>query len=79
MIVPPRMLAAGVPAKIVRPLTAQEMNWKSEGTGVYQALTRRCHASMIETEALTEAEANRPRIVMPEVIPLVETKAGQKP
>src|SRR5499427_370036 len=36
MIVPPRMLAAGVPAKIVRKLTDQEMAWKVDGTRSYQ-------------------------------------------
>src|SRR6201993_3172778 len=32
MVVPPRMLVAGVPAKIVREITDQELAWKIEGT-----------------------------------------------
>ena len=55
MIVPPRMLVAGVPAKVVRTLTEQEIAWKVEGTQSYQDLTRRSLATMVETEALPVA------------------------
>jgi phenylacetic acid degradation protein len=75
MEIPPRMLAAGVPARVIRELSAEEMAWKHEGTGTYQNLTRRCLATMVATEALDAPEADRPRIVMPEVIPLSELKA----
>jgi phenylacetic acid degradation protein len=46
MIVPPRMLVAGVPARIVRELTDQELAWKIEGTQSYQELTRGSLATM---------------------------------
>ena len=74
MVVPPGSLVAGTPAKVVRPLTEQEMAWKVQGTGIYQNLTRRCLATMVETDALAAVEAGRPRIVMPEISPLSETK-----
>jgi len=74
MEVPPRSLAAGVPAKVIRPLTEQEMAWKLEGTAIYQNLASRCLATMVETDALTAVEDHRKRIVMPKVIPLIETK-----
>lgn len=74
MEVPPRSLAAGVPAKVIRPLTEQEMAWKPEATGAYHDLTRRCLATMVETDALTAVEHDRKRIAMPRVIPLNETK-----
>lgn len=54
MVVPPQSLAAGIPAKVVRPLTVQEMAWKVEGTALYQDLARRSLASMTETDALME-------------------------
>ena len=38
--VPARSLAAGVPAKILRELSDQELAWKREGTATYQRLTR---------------------------------------
>lgn len=76
MEVPPRMLAAGVPAKVIRELTEQEMRWKVEGTQVYQDLSRRSLASMVETTALTEVEENRRRIDISDLKPLIDTKRG---
>jgi phenylacetic acid degradation protein len=75
MVVPPQSLAAGIPAKVVRPLTVQEMAWKVEGTALYQDLARRSLASMTETDALMEVEMDRKRIVLPEIKPLIEAKA----
>ena len=74
MVVPPRSLAAGVPARIVRPLTEQEMAWKVEGTQSYQELTRRSLATMVETEALTAAEPGRKRLLVTPIEPLSEAK-----
>jgi len=42
------------------------MAWKTEGTLLYQDLARRSMATMAETEALTEVEVGRKRIVLPE-------------
>ena len=77
MIVPPRTLVAGVPAKIVRVLTEQELAWKVEGTQSYQELTRRSLATMVETEPLAAPEPDRRRIELPELLPLSELKAGK--
>ena len=77
MIIPPRTLAAGVPAKIVRALTEQELAWKVEGTQSYQELTRRSLATMVETEPLSAPEPDRRRIDLPELLPLSELKAGR--
>ena len=75
MVVPPRMLVAGVPAKIVRELTEQELAWKVEGTQGYHQLTRRSLATMLETNALTAVEPGRKRIELPELLPLSSVKA----
>jgi phenylacetic acid degradation protein len=75
MVVPPKSLAAGIPAKVVRELSEQEMAWKIEGTALYQHLARRSLATMTETVALTEVEADRKRILLPEIKPLIEAKA----
>ncbi|WP_434515278.1 phenylacetic acid degradation protein PaaY [Dechloromonas sp. ARDL1] len=72
--IPARTLVAGMPAKVIRPLSDEEIAWKTEGTRTYQDLTRRCLASMVETVPLTEVEAGRKRIEMPDVVPLVELK-----
>ena len=78
MVVPPRMLVAGVPAKVVRELTEQELAWKIEGTESYQELTRRSLATMVETEALPAPEPDRRRIELPELLPLSTTKARRR-
>jgi phenylacetic acid degradation protein len=62
MIVPPRTLVAGIPAKIVRELSDDEIRWKSEGTGHYQHLARRYLATARETEPLREVEPDRKRV-----------------
>src|SRR5207244_2948195 len=76
MVVPPRTLAGGVPAKVMRALTDQELAWKIEGTQSYQELVRRSLATMTETEALDAVEAGRKRIDLPELLPLSTLKAG---
>ncbi len=59
---PPRSLVIGVPAKVKRELSEQEIEWKTRGTREYQQLVGRCHASLLRTEALTEQEADRGRV-----------------
>ena len=78
MVVPPSTLVAGVPAKIVRELSKQELTWKIEGTQSYQELTRRSLATMIETEPLSKVEAGRKRIDVPELLPLSTLKEREQ-
>ena len=61
---PPRSLVVGVPAKIKRQLSDQEIEWKTRGTIEYQQLAARCRASLVKTDALTEPESNRRRMEM---------------
>ena len=74
MVVPPRMLVAGMPARIVRELTEQELGWKVEGTQSYQELTRRSLATMKATTALAAVEPDRRRLELPELLPLSALK-----
>ena len=74
MRVAPRTLVAGVPAKLMRSLREKEIAWKLTGTQTYQDLTRRSLASLIEVQALAQAEPNRPRVQAPEVKSLIATK-----
>jgi phenylacetic acid degradation protein len=74
MQVPPRSLVAGIPARIVRELTEQELAWKVDGTAMYQRLTVRSLATMRETESLTEAEAGRQRFLAEQMLPLSTVK-----
>ncbi len=61
-VVPPRMLAIGSPATVARPLTAEELAWKANGTRVYQELTRRSLATLRPVIPLTEPEPHRPSL-----------------
>ncbi|HZI82899.1 MAG TPA: phenylacetic acid degradation protein PaaY [Casimicrobiaceae bacterium] len=78
MVVPARTLVAGVPARIVRALTDEELVWKSEATGSYQELSRRSLATMVETVALAAPEPDRRRIDLPELLTLSATKAKDR-
>jgi phenylacetic acid degradation protein len=77
MQVPPRTLVAGIPAKVMRELSAEEMAWKVDATRTYQNLARRCVASLRETVALAEAEPGRKRLCFADVRPLSEWKNGK--
>lgn len=72
--IPARSLAAGMPARVIRNLSDEEIAWKIAGTHTYQDLTRRCLATLVECAPRAAAEPDRPRIHMPGVIPLVELK-----
>lgn len=74
MIVPPRTLVAGIPARIVRELTDAELTWKIAGTQSYQELALRSHRSMRATEPLTAPEPDRRHIDLPELLPLSDVK-----
>jgi phenylacetic acid degradation protein len=63
---PPRSLVMGVPAKVKRELSDEEIAWKTKGTEEYQQLAVRCLASLVRTEALSEVEENRPRMKLAE-------------
>ncbi len=60
--VPARTLAAGIPAKVLRPLSDRDLAWKREGTADYQRLVRRSQLSLKAVEPLREMEAGRPRV-----------------
>ena len=72
--IPPRTLAAGIPAKLVRVLSEEELRWKQDNMRLYQKLAERSMSSMQEVEALTEVEPGRKRLHIPGSIPLSELK-----
>ena len=76
MIVPPKTLVAGVPAKIVRELQDKEMAWKANGTHQYQELAKRSLATMKECDPLPAPEADRPQAKPIVAIPLHKIKAA---
>jgi phenylacetic acid degradation protein len=62
MVVPPRSLAIGAPARIARQLSDDEVAWKVSGTRSYQDLTLRSLRSLREVPPLAAVEADRRRI-----------------
>jgi phenylacetic acid degradation protein len=62
-VIPPRMLAMGIPAKVVRELSEQEMQWKRGGTMEYQRLTRRSLGTQRRVTPLAKPQADRPRFM----------------
>jgi len=55
------MLIGGVPAKEIRPLTEEEVLWKSKATKLYQRLAAHSITSMREVVPLESIEPNRKR------------------
>ncbi len=58
----PRSLIAGIPAKVLRQVSDDEMAWKSSGTRDYQTLTRRSLETMLPVAPLSAPEADRRRM-----------------
>jgi phenylacetic acid degradation protein len=61
MQVPARVLVAGLPAKVVRPLTDADIAWKRAGTALYVELAQRCRAGLVPAAALAAVEPGRAR------------------
>jgi phenylacetic acid degradation protein len=72
--IPPRALAVGIPAKVIRTLSPQELRWKKDNMQLYQQLAVRSATTMREVEALAAVEPNRKRIDIPGAVPLSELK-----
>ena len=60
MHLPKRSLVVGNPAKIIKEVSDEMMEWKTKGTALYQALPKECQDTLKECEPLREIEANRP-------------------
>lgn len=60
MQIPSRSLVVGNPAKIIKEVSDEMINWKSKGTALYQALPKECNDMLKPCEPLREVEPNRP-------------------
>ncbi|QID19199.1 phenylacetic acid degradation protein PaaY [Nitrogeniibacter mangrovi] len=74
MQVPARHLVAGMPAKVVRELSDDEIAWKEDGTRIYQQLTGRCLTSLRACTPLTAMEPGRRRLEFEGVMSLDDFK-----
>lgn len=59
MKIPGRSVVVGNPAKIVKQVTDEMLNWKTEGTKLYQALPNELRKSLKECEPLRELPDQR--------------------
>lgn len=75
--IPARALAAGIPARVLRELSAEEIQWKKDNMQLYQKLAQRSAQTMQRVEALAAADPGRKRIDIPGLIPLSEIKASK--
>jgi phenylacetic acid degradation protein len=73
-VIPARSLVVGVPGRVVRELTDDEIAWKREATAVYQALAQRSLKSLQPAEALTAVEPGRKRIPKLSIDPLYKAR-----
>lgn len=69
---PARTLSVGAPARVLRELSDGEVQRKHEATAYYQALARRCLATLREVQPLPAPEPGRRRLELPPVRPLTD-------
>ncbi len=58
-IIPDRSVVVGSPAKVVKQVSDQMLDWKKEGTRLYQKLPSDCFATLRACEPLREVPADR--------------------
>ena len=56
-----RKIIAGNPAKEIKDVSEKMLNWKTEGTKLYQQLPKQCNSMLKACEPLREIEKNRPK------------------
>ena len=61
MLIPPRSVVVGNPAKIVKEVTDEMLAWKADGTALYQQLPAAMRATWREVEPLRAVPDDRPK------------------
>ncbi len=60
-VIPNRKIVVGNPAKIIKEVSDEMIEWKTKGTALYQQLPADCYASLKPCEPLREIENYRPK------------------
>jgi phenylacetic acid degradation protein len=76
MEVPERMIVAGNPARLIKPVSDEMLAWKTEGTRLYQSLPAILHATLRECEPLRVPPSRPPDPSAPR--PLYDTWQERK-
>lgn len=58
--IPARKLVVGNPARIIRDVSDEMIEWKTAGTRLYQQLPKDCHETLREVEPLRQLPDHRP-------------------
>lgn len=58
--IPRRSLVVGNPARVIKEVSQEMIDWKTKGTALYQQLPKECYATLKPCEPLTEEEEGRP-------------------
>ncbi|HVG14230.1 MAG TPA: transferase hexapeptide repeat family protein [Chitinophagaceae bacterium] len=58
--IPPKSVVAGNPAKIIKPVSDEMIQWKGEGTRLYQQLPLQCFETLKPCEPLQEPISQQP-------------------
>ena len=77
--IPPRSLAVGSPANVLRELSDDEIAWKSQGTAIYQRLAMEAPQKLQPATPLTAPEPNRRRAEAPAYDPKVLAGLNERP
>jgi phenylacetic acid degradation protein/carnitine operon protein CaiE len=62
MVIPERKIAVGNPARVIKDVSEEMVQWKTKGTSIYQALPKDLHETLLECEPLREIPEGRPPI-----------------
>lgn len=73
-VIPEKSLVVGVPARVVRALTGDELAWKLQATATYHQLCLDSRRSMVPCTPLSAPEEGRRRCASIDVLPLSEFK-----
>lgn len=60
--VPPRKMLLGNPASIVKDVVQEMVDWKTQGTRLYQQLPAQCRETLKPCQPLREVPPNRPKM-----------------
>jgi carbonic anhydrase/acetyltransferase-like protein (isoleucine patch superfamily) len=59
--IPPGKILVGNPAKVIKDASPEMIEWKTEGTKLYQKLPSECHSTLKPCEPLRRLPAYRPK------------------
>lgn len=62
MEIPERKVVVGNPAKIVKDVSDEMIEWKTQGTKIYQGLPKECYETLKACDPLREIPVNRPKM-----------------